>query len=56
MPKYRVDVILARTYGTVVIDADNIDAAKEAALDLEAEDFDSGVDYSIDVLDVYEED
>lgn len=55
MPTYRVEAILARSYGTVTIEAKDEFEAKEIATDMQAEDFDRAVDYSLDILDVYEE-
>jgi regulator of RNase E activity RraA len=54
MPKFRVDVILARTYGTVVVEAEDEFRAAEEAASLEAEAFDREEDQSTYILDVYE--
>ena len=56
MPKYRVEVILARTYGTAVIEAEDEMMARDMASSMEGDEFDTAVDYSLDVLDAYEED
>lgn len=56
MPKYRVDSIISRTYGTVVIEADTEDEARQKAWDLEVEEWDQGVEYAMDIIACYEED
>ena len=54
--KYRAEVILSRTYGTIVVEADDENEAREIVTDMEYEDFDTAVDHSLDILEIYPED
>lgn len=55
MPTYRVEAVLARTYGSAIIEADTPELAREIANEMTDDEFDTAEDLSLDVLDVYPE-
>lgn len=50
MPKYEVQVILERTYGVAVIEADDREQAREKAGTMDKSEFNTAVDRERDVL------
>lgn len=56
MPKYRVEAILSREYGSALIEAQSLEEARSIANLMEASEFDAtAVDSDMDLLDVYKE-
>jgi hypothetical protein len=52
---YRVNIILERTYGTALVEAESFDEAQDKAAVLTIEDYDTAVDSDSEIIEIYEE-